>query len=191
MTGPALLTAQNLGVMRGERVLFRSLGLDLFSGEAVLLRGPNGAGKTTLLRTLAGLTAPETGVRTLNGRHHWLGHADGLKPHETPQEHLALWATAWGSETDIPDVLETVGLTRAANVAGRTLSAGQKRRTAFGRLLLIHRPIWLLDEPFAALDADGRGLAADLIAKHRASGGAVLASVHGDVPVPDAREVLL
>ncbi|MEL7454197.1 MAG: heme ABC exporter ATP-binding protein CcmA, partial [Pseudomonadota bacterium] len=187
----AALELQALSKQFGTHLAVDRLSLSIPAGMLYAFLGANGAGKTTLLRTLAGLTAPETGVRTLNGRHHWLGHADGLKPHETPQGHLALWATAWGSETNIPDVLETVGLTRAANVAGRTLSAGQKRRTAFGRLLLIHRPIWLLDEPFAALDADGRGLAADLIAKHRASGGAVLASVHGDVPVPDAREVLL
>lgn len=167
-------------MVRGERVLFRDVGLTLGAGEALVLRGANGAGKTTLLRILAGLTRPEAGTVNRPPAHHWLGHRDGLKPHETPRTHLQLWASAWGSDADIDTLLVRMGLSRPADVAARYLSAGQRRRTALARLLLEDRPVWLLDEPYTALDAEGRALVDALIAEHRAKGGAVIAAVHGE-----------
>jgi heme exporter protein A len=177
---PSLLTGAGLGMIRGERVLFREVSVAVRAGDALLLRGANGAGKTTLLRILAGLTRPEAGRVTREAAHHWVGHREGLKPQETPREHLKLWAQAWGSGADTDSVLTRMGLARPADVAGRYLSAGQRRRTALARLLLEDRPVWLLDEPYTALDADGRKRVDDLIAAHRAKGGAVVAAIHGE-----------
>lgn len=167
-------------MIRGERVLFREVCVAVRAGDALLLRGANGAGKTTLLRVLAGLTRPEAGRVTRAAAHHWVGHREGLKPQETPREHLKLWTQAWGSGAETDPVLTRMGLTRPADVAGRYLSAGQRRRTALARLLLEDRPVWLLDEPYTALDGDGRKLVDDLIAAHRAMGGAVIAAIHGE-----------
>ncbi len=177
---PSLLTGAGLGMIRGERVLFREVSVAVRAGDALLLRGANGAGKTTLLRILAGLTRPEAGRVTREAAHHWVGHREGLKPQETPREHLKLWTQAWGSGAQTDSVLTRMGLARPADVAGRYLSAGQRRRTALARLLLEDRPVWLLDEPYTALDADGRKLVDDLIAAHRAKGGAVVAAIHGE-----------
>ena len=185
------IKADNLGIMRGERVLFRDVSLQLGAGEVVLLRGANGAGKTTLLRCLAGLTRPETGTVSAEP-FHWVSHRSGVKPHETPIDHLYTWAGVFGtSKPAVPAVAKKMGLERAQHVAGVRLSAGQRRRTALGRTLLQHRPIWLLDEPFAALDTGGRALLLDMIAEHRAGGGSVIAAVHGDVNIPAAHEVSL
>ena len=190
MTSGPLLKATKLGAMRGDRVLFRDVSLELGTGEAMLLRGDNGTGKTTLLRLLSGLAAPESGHCEAEP-HHWVGHRTGLKPHETPRSHLHLWATAWGAEADIDTILNKMALRRAADVPASGLSAGQCRRTALARTQLVRRDLWILDEPFAALDAAGKALICELIASHRASGGAVIAAVHGDVSIPNTLEVRL
>lgn len=176
--------------MRGDRLLFRDISLEVGAGEALLLRGANGSGKTTLLRILCGLAPPEAGTRTCQP-HHWMGHRVGMKPHETPSSHLELWAGAWGAEVEIETVLNKMALSQARDVPASALSAGQRRRTALARTQLIQRPLWFLDEPFSALDAPGTALIEELIASHRASGGALIAAVHGTVPIPNAREVWL
>ena len=186
-----LLSASGLGMIRGERILFTGIGLTLAPGESMVLRGSNGAGKTTLLRILAGLTRPEAGDVARNGAHHWFAHREGLKPHETPRTHLGLWAKAWGSEAKIDAVLARMGLKRPADVPARYLSAGQRRRSALGRLLLENRPIWLLDEPYTALDAEGRELVLELIEAHLASGGGVVAAIHGESGFSPTNEVVL
>lgn len=186
-----LLSAQGLGIMRGERVLFRDVSLSVAPGEAVLLRGANGAGKTTLLRCLAGLAQPETGTCKAEA-FHWIGHRAGVKPHESPRVHLRVWARTYGADlSQIDEALETMGLRLASDVPGAQLSAGQRRRTALARTLLARRKLWLLDEPFSALDTAGQTLLADMIAAHRADGGGVVAAVHGEVAVPGARVVAL
>ena len=191
MTSTPLLSATDLGVIRGERVLFRDISIRLSAGDALLVRGSNGAGKTTLLRVLASLTEPQTGNCTRQACH-WIGHRSGLKPHETPRSHLRTWATAWGGNThQIPRILEELSLTRAADVEAAALSAGQSKRTSLARTQLVERPLWLLDEPFSTLDADGKTRISALIASHRQRGGAVIAAVHGDVPVPTTRELVL
>lgn len=191
MTNTPLLSATDLGVIRGERVLFRKVSIRLNAGDALLVRGDNGAGKTTLLRVLAGLTEPQTG-NCQREACHWVGHRSGLKPHETPRSHLQTWARAWGGEKDqIPRILEELSLTRAADVEAASLSAGQSKRTSLARTRLIKRPLWLLDEPFSTLDADGKTQISALIASHRQRGGAVIAAVHGEVPVPTTRELVL
>ena len=186
-----LINAEGLGAIRGERVLFSDIALILSSGEAIVLRGANGSGKSTLLRMIAGLSRPDAGNVARTTRHHWLGHRNGVKPHETPRKHLTHWGRVWGSSADPVEVARQMGLERPMDVAGRLLSAGQKRRTAIGRLLLVDRPVWLLDEPFTALDAAGRELLTGLIADHRAKGGAIIAALHGEAPFKASRELTL
>jgi heme exporter protein A len=187
----SLLAGTGLGIVRGERVLFRDVALTVRAGEALVLRGANGAGKTTLLRILAGLTRPEAGSVSRPPAHHWLGHRDGLKPHETPRTHLQLWARAWGSNADIDAILARMEMIRPADVAARYLSAGQRRRAALARLLLEDRPVWLLDEPYTALDGEGRNLVDALIGDHRAKGGAVIAAIHGEAGFAPSSELTL
>ncbi len=191
MSDGALIRGDNLGAVRGERVLFQGVSISAQAGQAVLLRGANGSGKTTLLRQLAGLSECQAGTVQRTGSHHWIGHTNGLKPHETPRTHLAHWARVWGSAVDVGGVLDRMAMARPADVPSRMLSAGQKRRTALGRLLLVERAIWLLDEPFNALDGDGQKLLAAMIETHRASGGAVIAALHGDAPIEAGGEVTL
>lgn len=186
-----LLSGTGLGMIRGERVLFTGIDVSLPPGGSVVLRGANGAGKTTLLRILAGLTRPEAGEIVRNGAHHWFAHREGLKPHETPRMHLSLWAKAWGSDADVDAILARMGLKRPADVPARYLSAGQRRRTALGRLLLEQRPIWLLDEPYTALDAEGRERVLELIETHLKRGGGLVAAIHGESGFVPTDEVVL
>jgi len=176
-----LLQAQGLIALRGERLLFRDIDIAVAPGDAVLLRGANGTGKTTLLRILAGLTQPEAGAVTRPVAAHWTGHRGGLKPHETPRGHLSLWARAWGADRQaIPAILETSGLSRPADLPARLLSAGQCRRTALARLMLQSRPLWLMDEPFSALDSQARRELETRIEAHRTAGGGVVMALHGE-----------
>ncbi len=184
------MRAENLAAARGLRVLFEGLSFSVSGGEALELRGPNGSGKSTLLRILAGLTRAHAGTVSIAGggrvnedgvERHFLGHSDAVKPTETAREQARFWARYFGRPDSVArDALERVGLSQRSEVPGRGLSAGQKRRLALTRLLIDPRPVWLLDEPTAALDVDGRHLVADLVAAHRASGGLVIAAIHGE-----------
>ena len=191
MSDTPLLHGHGLGAVRGERVLFRDVSVTANPGELILLRGANGSGKTTLLRQLAGLSEAQAGTIERAGLHHWIGHTNGLKAHETPRSHLRHWASVWGSPRDVDTILSEIGMARPANVPCRMLSAGQKRRTALARLALEDRNLWLLDEPFNALDTEGQKLLAARIETHRASGGAVVAALHGASPIEADSEVTL
>jgi len=184
------LTAENLACVRGDKRLFEGLSFRVRAGQALAVEGANGAGKTSLLRLLAGFLAPVAGrvlVRTATSESDdaeergrlvgWLGHLDGLKPQLTVMEQLSFFARLYGRQAD-PAVLETVGLVRQADLPCRYLSAGQRRRLALARLLTSQRPLWLLDEPFAALDAAGQGLIAQLMLRHCGSGGIIIAATH-------------
>ena len=181
-----VLEVENLAAARGLRVLFEGLSLKLAAGEALELRGANGSGKSTLLRILAGLTRPHAGtVRFVGGQEdaqrHYLGHLDAVKPSESAAEQAKFWARYFGRDAEAATAaMKRVGLANRSAVPGRGLSAGQKRRLALTRLLIEPRPVWLLDEPTAALDTEGRALVSQLVADHRASGGMVIAAVHGD-----------
>jgi len=186
------LVAEGLSAARGYRVLFERLSMRVAGGELLELRGPNGSGKSTLLRILAGLTQPAAGSVRIEGggadvQRRYLGHLDAVKPTETALEQLAFWARFHGHpETVAEEALSTVGLASRADVPGRGLSAGQKRRLALGRLIVDPCPVWLLDEPVAALDIDGRALVERLISEHVALGGLVIAAMHGS-SFPGAR----
>lgn len=191
MSDQVLISGRGLGAVRGARVLFRDVSVDANPGELIILRGVNGSGKTTLLRQLAGISQPQAGSVDRRVAHHWIGHTNGLKAHETPRTHLQHWARAWGCDAEVPALLKEMSLSRPADVPCRMLSAGQKRRTALARLALQDRPLWLLDEPFNALDTDGQAQLARRIATHRANRGAVIAALHGDAPIKADREVVL
>jgi heme exporter protein A len=184
------LTAEKLACARGERKLFDGLNFRVRAGHALAVEGANGAGKTSLLRLIAGFLAPAAGrlvVRTAEGENDdaeergklvgWLGHQDGLKPQLTVVEQLDFFAALYRGKGDT-GVLEQVGLARQADLPCRYLSAGQRRRLALARLLVCRRPLWLLDEPFAALDAAGQALVAHLMAQHCGAGGIIIAATH-------------
>lgn len=181
-----VLEVENLAAARGLRILFEDLNLRVSGGEVLELRGPNGSGKSTLLRILAGLTRQHAGtVRYVGGDEepgrHYLGHLDAVKPAETAAEQAAFWAGYFGRDAAVAKAaMNRVGLSNRSAVPGRGLSAGQKRRLALTRLLIDPRPVWLLDEPTAALDVEGRALVNRLVAEHQAGGGLVIAAIHGD-----------
>ncbi len=184
---PPLLAAENLALSRGGRQLFAAVSLALAPGELVLLRGPNGAGKSSLLLTLAGLLRPETGrVVVADGLlPHLVGHAAGVKARLTLAENLRFWRALNGPTGSTPEAaLETVGLGGLGAIEAGHLSAGQTRRLALARLVVSDRPLWLLDEPTAALDAAGDALLARLVARRLATGGAVVAATHDAIAAP-------
>ena len=188
-----MLSVADLTLSRGERVLFRDLSLSLAAGEAVALTGANGAGKTSLLRALAGFLRPDAGTIAFTGadpaeaqrRHlHWLGHLDGLKGARRARDELAFQAQWLGADADgIAAAVDVLALEPLADLEVRQLSAGQRRRLAFARLIAAPRPIWLLDEPFAPLDARWRAALGVLMQAHLDKGGAILAAVHDPLPV--------
>lgn len=189
------LVVEGLGVDRGGRPVLRDLGFSLGAGEALAVLGPNGAGKSTLLRTIAGLIAPAAGRVALEGgdpdlalreQTHMLGHLDAVKGGLAVRRNLAFARDVLGGGGDLDAALETVGLAHIADLPGSALSAGQRRRLALARLLAAPRPLWLLDEPTAALDADGQRLLAQLMADHRVKGGLIVAATHAELDLPGA-----
>ena len=185
------LTAEKLTCVRGDRQVFSGLDFDVKAGEVLVVEGANGVGKTSLLRLIAGFLPPASGSVSLTtgqdtiseaderGRHvGWLGHQDAIKPQMSVAEQLEFFAQLYGMNAGLEDVLARVGLSRQRLLPCRYLSAGQKKRLGLARLIVSARPLWLLDEPFAALDAAGRMLAAELMQAHCASGGIVVAASH-------------
>lgn len=171
-------------------------------GEALAVTGPNGVGKSTLLRALAGLLPLAAGrvawiefgatrdPPPLAERLHYLGHADGLKTALTARENLAFAAAVLGAALATPaEALERLGLGHVIDLPVAYLSAGQKRRTALARLLVAHRPLWVLDEPATALDRDARASLAAIMADHLAAGGLVIAATHAGLGLDGAREL--
>lgn len=184
------MSVQGLSVARGERVLFTDLSFALEPGDLLHLRGRNGAGKTTLLETLCGLRLPATGALKAPeaGALHWLGHRNALNPALTPLENLEFWCGLNGADTRrVLPALERTGVARLRHRVCRTLSAGQKRRTALARLLLAPRSLWLLDEPLDGLDGNGLALFATLLGEHLEGGGAALVTSHQPLPAGLAR----
>jgi heme exporter protein A len=186
----AAVFVEQLAIRRGERLLFSGLDLRVGAGEAVALTGRNGAGKTSLLRAIAGLLRPEAGVVRFEGLEadealHLIGHSDGLKPGRTAWEELcfqALWTG--GSEASARAAARAFDLERLLDLEIRRLSAGQRRRVALARLAASPRPLWLLDEPMAPLDAAHRAAFGDYMAGHLEGGGMIVAAVHDPLPIP-------
>lgn len=191
------LVADNLTLARGERRLIESLSFAVEGSEALVLTGPNGVGKTTLLRALAGFIVAEAGTIRLEGAHdeaaigelaHYVGHANGVKPGLTVRENARFWARFLGGDVRaVEQVLEIIHLAEIAEVPAGYLSAGQKRRLGLARLLLAARPLWLLDEPTAALDVASQALLAGLMQQHLDGGGLLVAATHGPLGLTGAR----
>jgi len=192
MRGPMQAVATKLKGRRGDSVLFDDVGFTLGRGEALVITGPNGSGKSTLLRILAGLLAADSGTFSLHGDDgaalpvseysHYLGHRNAMKRELKVSENLAFWKSFQrgdsGEGLPIDEAIDQVGLTGVAHLPFGYLSAGQQRRIALARLLVSHRPLWLLDEPTAALDKRSDKLFADLVRDHLAAGGLAIAATH-------------
>lgn len=169
------------------------------AGHVLALEGPNGAGKTSTLRILAGLLPQAEGtIRFQNGNNvidaeergqlaAWLGHQDGVKAQLSVSENATFFASLFSARKKAAEVLERLGLADAGDWPAHYLSAGQRRRLALVRLLLSNRPLWLLDEPNAALDSAGRELVTALVTEHCAAGGIAIIATHEAPALPCAR----
>ena len=199
------LVADNVTVARGGQVLFSGIGFTLDAGEALIVSGPNGVGKTTLLRVLAGLLPDADGRVTLEGSAcetvaeacHYLGHRNAMKRELTVGENLAFWRDFMRVGGDVPpspdiaEAIDAVGLAGLDHLPFGFLSAGQQRRISMARLLLSYRPVWILDEPTSALDQNSQTLFADLVHRHLADGGLVVAATHQSLGLKAPRHLVL
>lgn len=195
------LSAHDLGCVRGGREVFEGLNFAVVAGEALAVTGRNGAGKTTLLRVIAGLLEPAGGGLELLGgapdaslaeQAHYLGHRDALKPALSVRENLEFWyAFLGGRDAPAASALEAVGLEGLAELPAAYLSAGQRRRLAIARLIAAPRPIWLLDEPTAALDTASQQSLGELMRAHLGGGGIIVAATHGPLGLEGGRELRL
>ncbi|MBI3898219.1 MAG: cytochrome c biogenesis heme-transporting ATPase CcmA [Gammaproteobacteria bacterium] len=188
----------DLSCTRGDRPLFSGLGQSVAAGELLHVVGSNGSGKTTLLRTLCGLSQPAAGevrwrgtsTRALSDTYRqdltYLGHLDAVQGELTPPENLHALARMAGGSGKIDEALERLGLTAHRSFPAKILSQGQKRRLALARLLVLQKPLWILDEPFTALDARSCRLMTELLAEHLASQGIIVLSSHQDFDMPGA-----
>jgi heme exporter protein A len=192
------LSGRGVTCVRGGRVVFAGLDFEATAGEVLAVTGANGSGKTSLLRLIAGLLIPAEGTVALEGadaeltlpeQAHYLGHRDALKPALSVMENLSFWRDFLGGEAhDAGQSLASVGLDHAAHLPAAYLSAGQRRRLSLARLLTVRRPVWLLDEPTAALDVAGQELFAGLMRDHVARGGLIVAATHGPLGI-ETREL--
>lgn len=199
-----MLEAVNLECVRGQRRLFHGLSFQLVAGETLRVLGLNGSGKTSLLRLLCGLLRPEAGSVRWNGAdvrknpdefHRdllFVGHAPAIKDDLSGRENLEFGLVAAGdapTRDEADAALADFGLAGREHVPARALSQGQRRRVALARLALsATKRLWILDEPFTALDTQAAELVRSRIARHAASGGSVVFTTHqeiefGDLPV--------
>lgn len=193
------LTASGVRCERGGRSLFAGLSFELTGGGAITVLGSNGAGKTSLLRMIAGLLVPAEGTIELKGGSgavaeavHFLGHLDAVKGALSVSENLDFSrALLGGGGASNDTVLKRLGLTALQDLPAHVLSAGQRRRLALARLLAAPRPIWLLDEPTAALDAAGKEVLVGMIDEHRTRGGMVVVATHLELELEGAREIFI
>lgn len=195
-----MLEVSELACARGDRALFSSLNLTVTPGLLLAIVGENGSGKSSLLRMLCGLLPRERGVIQWNGTdidrlkddytQHvtYLGHLNGIKDDLTPSENLQISAQLFGDDqsgASAREALQAVGLGRhTLKLPTRVLSQGQKRRVALARLWLSKRPLWILDEPFAALDESGTALLTQQFKRHLDGGGMAIVATHQEVGLP-------
>lgn len=184
-----MLTACNLCCVRQDRILFEAVNLHLTAGQLLQIGGKNGAGKSSLLRILAGLAQPDDGEvlwqnnplddSEFSQNLCFIGHLSGIQPQLTALEHLEFWQAAFGLvPADGYQVLATLGLAGLEDIPCQLLSAGQQRRVSLARLWLTRRPLWILDEPFTALDQSAILLLQQKFTEHLAQGGAIILTTH-------------
>lgn len=190
--GQMELSAKDLTCERGGRIVFRGISLSLKPGQLMQLTGPNGSGKSSLLRLIAGLNQAETGTVSLAGGNtelsigqqaHYIAHQEAVKAAMSVAENLAFWRNFMGGG-DVAEALAAFDLTRLASYPAGLLSAGQKRRLALARLVLVPRALWLLDEPTVGLDTASLMRLAGVMDRQLANGGMIIAATH----VPLGRE---
>ena len=201
-----MLSAHDLTCVRGERRLFAGLELTLAPGEWLHVRGENGAGKTSLLRLLVGLMPPAAGeirwcgepIRTLAENYRrdmlFLGHHGAIKEELTALENLQLAAQLDGDELTEREALAALhrfGLKGREDLSVRFLSAGQKRRVLLARLVTKKAKLWVLDEPFTALDVKAVDMLSGLIGEHLQGGGMAVLTSHQAMPIAGGRELQL
>ncbi|SMC88969.1 heme ABC exporter ATP-binding protein CcmA [Rhizobium sp. RU36D] len=201
------LMAEGLSARRGEELIFTNVSFTLEQGQALLLTGRNGSGKSTLLRVIAGLLRPENGTVTLAGQghgeqrparelSHYLGHRNAMKQELSVAENLLFWQrflgdSEGGQGVDIEEAAHAVGLVGITHLPFGYLSAGQQRRFAMAKLLVAHRPLWLLDEPTAALDSSADVMFAGLVTDHLARGGMAIAATHQPLGLEGAQQLVM
>jgi heme exporter protein A len=197
-----VLQARALSCVRGERQLFSYLDLQVKSGECLHVRGPNGVGKTSLLRLLTGLSKPESGevlwkhcsIAKDPAQYHrdllFLGHRDALKEDLTALENLEMYAALDNISLTQAQALATLwqfGLRGREDLPVQYLSAGQKRRVLMARMASRQAKLWILDEPFNALDVNAVQDLQDLIVEHLGTGGLVVLTSHQEIQIPHVR----
>ena len=201
-----LLQANNLSCVREDRTLFEHLSFAVRSGDLMQIEGPNGVGKTSLLRLVTGLALPEAGeirwrgesIRRAREAFHgdllYLGHAAALNDLLSPLENLRFACAAAGDAVDEDDcvqALQRIGLADQLDLPARVLSQGQRRRVGLARLFLSNaRPLWVLDEPFTALDVHAVADLAATLSAHCDAGGMVMLTTHQDAPFARPPDVL-
>jgi len=197
-----MLEITRLECRRGDRLLFSELDFAVEAGTLLHVRGRNGSGKTTLLRTLCGLYRQDSGevrwrgepIRSLAEDYQrellYFGHLNGIKGDLTGVENLSVSATLDGDAANTASIwsaLGRIGLSGFEDLPTRMLSQGQKKRVALARLILSRAPLWILDEPFTALDLDAVDLLQGMIAEHVASGGMAVLTTHQAVPLTSGK----
>jgi heme exporter protein A len=202
---PVSLELCDVDVARGGRLVIAGVTFLLRPGEALLLRGANGAGKSTLLRAIAGLLPASRGrIEIVAGEARaaatadrrkagvYSGHADAVKSAFTVRDSLEFWSRLYGTPLTLAaQSASALGLDTLLDLRAGLLSAGQRRRLALTRVVVSRKPLWLLDEPVASMDADSVARLGRLIEAHCAAGGCALVATHGEAPLAGARAIVL
>jgi len=197
------LKINNLSCQRGYNLLFENLSFELNSGEVLKISGPNGSGKTSLMKILAGLNSFETGsieydnIKINSEKYNldflYLGHLAALSPELSCLENLKYTAHLGNNNLnlDFSDALTKVGLEKFENELVGKLSAGQKKRIALSLLFITQSKVWLLDEPFSALDSQAIKIIESRIEEHCNSGGLCILTTHQDCNIENIKEISL